>query len=144
MKKSFFLIIPFFILYLSSCDPGYFIAIRNATAYDKPISMSIYQDSVRFSDIVPNNEFKVGKYKSGILLQHADSMRVRYNRDTMGFPSKTVTIPAGEMAIIQSGIIGWIRNPKVFIDGDSVKFSDFSEKRRLGGLLGRSYIYNIE
>lgn len=126
MKNRFIYIVIVIIAvssFLFSCDPGYYVAINNKTAYEKTIQINTRKDTLRFYQNVEGKDFDCGKIIKSIPNQ----------------PS--ITIPSGQILVIDAYI--GEPSPDVYIvaDKDTIWVNEFLRKRYAG--LNRKFIYII-
>lgn len=109
--------------FLFSCDPGYYVAINNKTAYEKTIQVNTHKDTLRFYQNVEDKDFNYGKMIKSIPNQ------------------SSVTIPPGQILIIDSYIGGPSSDVYIVTDKDTIPANEFPAKRL--AVLGRKFVYII-
>lgn len=112
------------VLILSSCDPGYYVAINNKTAYEKTIQVNTHRDTLRFYQNVEDKDFDCGKIIKSIPNQ------------------SSVSIPPGQILMIDSHIGGPSSSIYIVTDKDTIRAYEFPYKRL--AVLGRKFVYIID
>ena len=124
MKKIIILFLPVMICFYS-CDPAYYLLIRNRSGQDEEIQVKAFSKNVEFYES-DDNMFKIGKL---------------IRKDTLNFTGKfeKILLPTGQTVKINGVGIAHPRGESIIVKSDTIDASTFKAQGRFFDFIKWAY-----